>query len=60
MKDKMPLHGHRYNITLFYQTESFPAVFYSAYIDLFGNSYTDLFMDDSGRIFEIANVQKWE
>jgi hypothetical protein len=60
MSDKIPIHGHRYDITLFYRTESFPAVFYLAYTDLFGNSYCHLFMDDSGRIFEIADVQKWE
>lgn len=56
----MPKHGHRYNITLFYSTDFFPAVYYIAYTDLFGNSYTHLFMDDTGRIFEISNVQKWE
>lgn len=60
MRKKNPLPGRRYIITLFFNSEPFPAVFYHRYTDLFGNHYTNLFMDDSGRIYEIASVQKWE
>lgn len=56
----MPVHGQRYNIVLFYNIDLFPAIFLNSYTDLFDNNYINLFMDDSGRMFEIANVQKWE
>lgn len=60
MKTKKPLHGHRYNITLFFNPEPFPAVFMKTYTDLFGEQYTDFFMDDAGKIFELSSVGQWE
>jgi hypothetical protein len=59
-KKNKPAYGRRYTITLFFNPDPFPAVFYYQYTDLFGNCYNNLFMDDAGRIYEMTRVQKWE
>ena len=59
-KSNLPKAGQRYIIKLFYTTEEIPVVFYLTYIDLFGNTYNNFFMDDTGKIFEITYVQEWK
>ncbi|MDR1501253.1 MAG: hypothetical protein LBT43_02200 [Prevotella sp.] len=59
-KENKPTNGRCYTITLFFNPDPLAAVFYQRYTDLFGNRYNNLFMDDSGRIYEMASVQKWE
>jgi len=58
-KVQLPTHTKRYEIKLFFSGILVSAVFFSSYTDLFGNVYLNLFMDDTGKIYLLSEVQNW-
>lgn len=56
---KYPSNGHRYTIKLFFRTEEITAIYQETYTDLFGCTYSRLFMDEKGNIFELSEVESW-
>lgn len=58
-KVSLPTHAKRYEIKLFFSGILVNAVFFSSYTDLFGNTYLNLFMDDTGKIYLLSEVEIW-